>query len=74
MDLPDLGEGGAKVAKWIAKAIKRPGAFRRKARAAGMSTKAFARRVRANPKRYSTRTRRQANLAVTLGKMRRRKR
>lgn len=58
--------------KWIHGAIKRPGAFRRKAKARGMTTSAFARTVLANPGRYSTRTVRQANLARTLRKLPRR--
>jgi len=62
------------VRKWIKRAIRRPGAFTRKARAAGVSVAAFARRVRANPRRYSTRTHRQANLAVTLRRIGRRRR
>lgn len=54
----------------IKKAIKRPGAFRRKAKAAGMSTDAFASRVLANKDRFSTRTVRQAAFAKTLKKLR----
>jgi hypothetical protein len=51
---------------WIQGAIKRPGAFRKKAEEAGMSTKAFANKVIANKEDYSTRTGRQAELAETL--------
>jgi len=51
---------------FIAKAIKRPGAFRAKARAAGMSTGAYAKSVLAPGSGASTRTKRQANLAQTL--------
>ena len=54
------------MAGWIQKAIKRPGAFTRKAKAAGKSVAEFAATVRANPTRYSTRTKRQASLARTL--------
>jgi len=54
--------------KWIAGAIKRPGAFRAKARRAGMSTMAYARKMRS----ASGRTGRQARLALTLSKLRRR--
>jgi hypothetical protein len=57
---------------WIKGAIKRPGAFRAKARAAGMSTQAYARKVASDP-HASTRTKRQAALARTLGKMRHRR-
>jgi len=55
--------------RWIqgAKAsIKRrgtEGVFRRKAQKAGMSTGAYARKVLANPSRYSPTTRKQAGLA-----------
>lgn len=51
---------------WIKGAIKRPGAFRKKAEEAGMSTKAFAEKVTSNKEDYSTRTGRQAELAETL--------
>lgn len=51
---------------WIKGAVKRPGAFTKKANAAGMSVAEFARHVRASPERYSTRTKRQAALAQTL--------
>jgi len=52
---------------WIKGAIKRPGAFRKKARAAGMGTQAYARKMRT----AAGRTGKQARLAITLGKMRR---
>ena len=55
--------------KFIQKAIKRPGAFTRKAKAAGMGVQQFAKNVDDNPDKYSTRTKRQANLAQTLGKL-----
>lgn len=58
--------------KWIQGAIKRPGAFREKARKAGMSTQAYARKVKSDPK-ASTRTKRQAALAQTLGRMSKRR-
>jgi len=58
--------------RWIQKAIKRKGAFRTAAKRAGMSTLAYAKRVRRS-KTASTRLKRQANLAITLSKMRRRK-
>jgi len=58
--------------KWIRQAIKRPGAFTAKAKRAGMSVAAFARRViAAGPKRYGLRTYRQAILARTLARIRR---
>lgn len=59
--------------KWIKKAISRPGAFKAKAKRAGMSTAAYARKVTAKGSRASARTKRQANLAKTLGKMRKKK-
>ena len=51
---------------WIKGAIKRPGAFRKKAEEAGMSTKAFANKVIANKEDYDSRTDKQAELAKTL--------
>jgi len=58
--------------KWIQRAIKRPGAFTKKAKAAGMTTSAYARRVLKKGSTASTRTKRQASLANTLRKMSRR--
>jgi len=54
---------------WIQGAVKRPGAFTKKAKAAGMSVQKFASHVDANKDKYSTRTERQANLAQTFSKM-----
>jgi hypothetical protein len=54
---------------WIQKAVKRPGAFTRKAKAAGQSVQQFAKTVDANPGKYSTRTKKQANLAQTFASM-----
>ena len=48
--------------KWIQKAIKRPGALTRKAKAAGMATMAFARKMR----HAKGITGKQARLALTL--------
>lgn len=59
--------------KWIQEAVKRPGAFTKKAEERGMSTKEFAAQVTSNPKEYDERTVRQANLAKTLGKLRKKK-
>ena len=56
--------------KWIAGAVKRPGAFRAKAKKAGMSTSAYARKVLSKNSRASARTKRQARLAQTFSKMR----
>ncbi len=61
------------MADWIKGAIKRPGAFKKKAKAADMSTSAYADKVLKKGSKASTRTKRQASLAKTLGKMRRRK-
>jgi len=56
--------------KWIQGAIKRPGAFSAKAKAAGKSTAAFARSALKEGSHASTRTKRQAALAQTLAKIR----
>jgi len=61
------------MAKWIQKAIKRPGAFTKKAKKAGMSVSKYASKVTKKGSKVSTRTKRQANLAKTLRKMRKRK-
>ena len=58
---------------WIKDAIKRPGSFTKKAEKRGMDVKEFASKVTANPDKYDTRTVRQANLAKTLSKLRKRK-
>ena len=57
--------------KWIKKAIKKPGAFKAKAKKAGMSTKEYAARVLKEGSKASPKTKRQASLAKTLSKMRR---
>jgi len=54
---------------WIQGAVKRPGAFTKKAKEAGMSVQQFASHVDKNKSKYSTRTERQANLAQTFAKM-----
>src|SRR5215471_7330286 len=56
--------------KWIQSAIKRPGAFTAKAKAAGKGTQAYARSVLKEGSQASTRTKRQAALAQTLSKLR----
>ena len=56
---------------WVTKAVsKRPGAFRAKARAAGMSTAAYASKALKTGSTASTRTKRQASLAKTLSGLR----
>ena len=52
--------------KWIRKAISRPGAFTKKAKAAGMSVSEYANKVTKAGSKASTQTKRQANLAKTL--------
>ena len=61
----------AKKRNWIKGAVsKHPGALKRKAKAAGMSTTAYAKKHASDPGR----TGKQARLAKTLGKMRGKKR
>lgn len=62
-----------KKKRWIQKAVKRPGAFAAKAKRAGMSTSKYASKVLKKGSRASTRTKRQAALAKTFAKMRRKK-
>jgi hypothetical protein len=61
------------MANWIKNAIKRPGAFKKKAKAAGLSVSAYAKKVSKKGSRASTRTKREAALAKTLAKMRKRR-
>jgi hypothetical protein len=56
----------SKKQNWIKDAIKRPGAFGKKAKAADMSTAAYANKVMSNKGKFSKRTQRQASLAKTL--------
>ncbi len=51
---------------WIKGAIKRPGAFTKKADAAGMSVGKYANKVLKKGSKADTRTKRQASLAKTL--------
>ena len=55
---------------WIQKAIKNPGSFTKQAKRAGMSTHAYAKHVLKPGSRASATTKRRANLAKTLGSMR----
>lgn len=57
------------TSNWMQSAVKRPGAFTRKAKAHGMSTQAYAEKVKNTPN-ASTRTKRQAALARTFSKYR----
>jgi hypothetical protein len=59
--------------KWIQGAIKHPGAFTKKAEERGMSVSEFASAVTSNPEKYDKTTVRQANLAKTLKKLRKKK-
>jgi hypothetical protein len=59
--------------KWIQKAIQHPGAFTKKAEERGMSASELAAKVTANPDKYDKTTVRQANLAKTLKKLRKKK-
>jgi hypothetical protein len=61
------GDGGD---NWMATAVKRPGAFKAKAKAADMTTQAFAAKVLKPGSGATTRTQRQANLAKTFAKYR----
>ena len=60
-----------KKKNWIKGAVKRPGAFAEKAKRAKKSVAAYANQVLKKGSRASTRTKRQARLAQTLRKMRR---
>jgi hypothetical protein len=60
--------------KWIKGAIKRPGAFTAKAKAAGKSVSEYAASVLKPGSGASTRTKRQAALARTLRKLGKRRR
>lgn len=51
---------------WIAGAVRHPGAFKKQAAHAGMSTSAFASKVTGDPDEYSSTTVKRANLAKTL--------
>ena len=62
------------MANWIAGAIKRPGAFTAKARRRGRSIAGYAAQVTKVGSKASLLTRQQANLAQTLGRMRKRAR
>jgi hypothetical protein len=59
------------MANWIQKATsKHKGAFKAKAKKAGMGTGAYAAKVTKKGSTASTQTKKQANLAKTLGKLR----
>ena len=54
--------------KWIKNAIQNPGAFSKKAKTAGMSTSSFANKVLKKGSNASSTTKKQAVLAKTLSK------
>ena len=57
------------MADWIKGAIKRPGAFKAKAKAAGETVAEYADKVTKKGSKASARTKKQAVLAQTLRKM-----
>lgn len=54
---------------WIQGAIKHPGAFTKKAKAAGMSVQGYVSKVLASGSTASSQTKHQAALAQTLSRM-----
>jgi len=58
------------MTNWIQGAIKRPGAFKKKAKAAGMTTPQYASSVLKPGSTADTRTKRQASLSRTLAGLR----
>lgn len=58
---------------FIKNAIKRPGALTKKAKKAGMSVSQYAKTVTKPGSKSSTLTKRQANFAKTLAKLRKKK-
>jgi hypothetical protein len=62
-----------KKKNWISGAIKRPGALTNKAKGAGKSVSAYTTQVLKPGSKASTTTRKQAALAKTLAKLRKRK-
>jgi hypothetical protein len=63
----------AEEKNWIQGAVEHPGAFTKKAQERGISTSDLAAKVTANPEQYDKTTVRQANLAKTLKKLRKKK-
>jgi hypothetical protein len=57
---------GTHSKSWIQGAIKHPGSFTKQAKKAHESVQGFANKVKANPSKFSTTTKRRANLAKTL--------
>lgn len=65
--------GGTLFGKPKSQVVKRPGAFRAKAKAAGMSTSAYAAKVSKKGSTADSRTKRQAALAKAFATMRKKK-
>jgi hypothetical protein len=65
-----MAKKGTLFGKPRSEVVKRPGAFRAKAEAAGKSTAGFAKQVLKEGSKASTRTKRQAALAQTFSKLR----
>lgn len=64
----------SKDGRWIQEAVsEHPGAFSKKAKKAGMSTAEYVSKVTSNPAEYDKKTVKQANLAKTLSKLRKKK-
>lgn len=61
------------MAKWIQKAIKKPGSFTAQAKKAGMGVQAYAAKVTAPGSEASTKTKRRGILARTLAMLAKRK-
>lgn len=59
--------------QWIQKAIRRKGALRAKAATAGMSTTAYVAQALKKGSTVSAQTKKQANLAKTLAKLRKKR-
>ena len=64
------GNGGSSGGDWMASAVKRPGAFKAKAQAAGKSVSQYANQVTAPDSTASPLTKKQGNLAKTFAKYR----
>lgn len=59
--------------QWIQDAIKNKGSFSKKAKKAGKTTAQYAKEVTTKSSKASTKTKKQAVLAETLAKLRKRK-
>ena len=58
---------------WISAATKNKGAFSKKAKSAGMSVAALAKKDTKKKSKASSKTKKEAQLAITLSKMRKKK-